>query len=494
LDASASPQIIAKIWDRQEADVIQFDLSAEAQLYERVKVVLLTGNTYSNTYIAGNETTGMLGVFDQEPKNLSLLRKIINYVSVKHGMGRVVVGSTMLIRRLTNTNWATPGNTDWCHYGALRGLDAFKRHEAALSIGRIEVPIDIIDGIAAALTYDDPTPEEPFDKYGTGYDEDNKADVRLVAEPKIFPLRNGGTETLNIPCYPDTHKWCQILQKQYREEEILQFLGRLRAFHRPAGEMPVWYSLSCVLPEGAIIDEICQTDATSTNSKDEGTAILSNAVRQNCGVIAYDMSDCIPKLAEEENLDLFKKRGIDLAVGTITSPLFTAAGQMSEDGPYALGYLNREFILPEVDKIDAELGPWFERRKQEFALLTTIISNLELDFNGESAWTYKQIRASYGKKAEAVQSNLIAFERASKLAQKSGDRKLPDPLLMKRTVMEWQAVAALEDYWKTIAAKNPTVDDISSTTENSESVDFSAYGDMLDPLEFVSEALSALTG
>lgn len=49
--------------------------------------------------------------------------------------------------------------------------------------------------------------------------------------------------------------WARLLQQQIREEELAQFVGRLRPVYRE-GEAPVWYVLGKVLPEGTVVDDI----------------------------------------------------------------------------------------------------------------------------------------------------------------------------------------------------------------------------------------------
>jgi hypothetical protein len=486
LDASAAPEIIAKVWGRSPEQVEQVDLTADAKLYERLKVVLLTGKTYSNTFLAGNLEKSYVGSFDQEPANIDMVRKIISYLSVKHGSGRVVVGATMMVRRLLNTNWMAPGNTDWCHYGALRGIDAFKNHEAALSIGRIEVPIDVMDGIAAALTYDDNYPEEPFDRLGTGCDE-QKRPLRLEAVEKHFALRDGGTTPLNIPCYPDTNRWCQILQKQYREEEILQFLGRLRAFYSTRKELPVWYALSSVLPEGVIIDQI----AKDFGGNDKVTGLLVDAIRQNFGVITPTMSDAYPKVIDDDRNKQFKHRGLDFDGENISSPIFSTEGAFNEDGPYTLGYITRDFNLPKPDKIDAELGSLFERRKLEFKALEDVISSLKINFDVKEPWTIKHATDGFVRKDPVAETNVVELDRARKIAKISSktDKEKADHT---RQISAWLALSALETYWKVQSEKTNL--NVSTMSEGYETVDFSAYGDMLDPLEYIGDSLASLTG
>ena len=245
LDASAAPEIIQKVWRGVEV----VPRTAIAPL--NVRVVAVVDRTYSNASLLGGKKS------NSDKRHLSAnllgdLRKALSLISGVYGFGRVVVGTSMLVRRLLNTAWTLPSNLDWCHYGAIRGLDFAKNHVAAVSIGRMELPIHTVDGLVAALTYDDEEVEEPFDKYGSGRDEDGRL-IRLPMEMRRLPMRSGKDVKIPTPIYPG--KWARLIQAQYREEELLQLEGRLRPVYR-AGPAPVWFAMSSVIPEGTIIDDV----------------------------------------------------------------------------------------------------------------------------------------------------------------------------------------------------------------------------------------------
>src|SRR3546814_1324086 len=69
---------------------------------------------------------------------------------------------------------------------------------AAISIGRMEIPVHVVDGLAAALTYDDPMPEEPFDKNGNGLDDDGRS-LELPKLVQVVPIRNGQDALIPTP-------------------------------------------------------------------------------------------------------------------------------------------------------------------------------------------------------------------------------------------------------------------------------------------------------
>lgn len=260
LDASANQSIIQKIWNKSPEHVLVTNLLAESGLYRRIQTYFVhaggKGNgaepvpkTFSNSLIVGtpNDT---LRTRIAPAKILDKIHGFLSGVALKHGLGRVLVGSNIPVRKAINECWEAPVNMDFGHYGALRGIDVYKNHEAAVSIGRLEIPIDVMDGIVAALTYDDKTPEQPIDLNGTGYDGDEK--ISIPMQKRSVQIRNGNVMEIDVPV-PDGF-WAQIVQAQYREEELIQFLGRLRPFHR--NSTPTYYAISSVLPPGIIVDQV----------------------------------------------------------------------------------------------------------------------------------------------------------------------------------------------------------------------------------------------
>lgn len=276
LDASCNRRIVQKVWARPEPQVIETDLVAAAGLYRRLRTVVVHAGdiggdaffrTFSNYSILGepNQRARQLA---QPAATLAALRAMISGMAIEHGGGRVLVGCNIPIRRALNNSWLAPANVDFGHFGALRGLDVYKQHEAAISIGRLELPIDLIDGLTAALTYDDPVPEAPIDINGTGYVGDEP--VRLKPETINYRLRDGRLMPIDKPI-PEG-EWAKAVQAQYREEELLQFLGRLRPFHRD--QIPTWYAVSSVLPDDAIIDQMISIKHHAARYSSRGTDLL----------------------------------------------------------------------------------------------------------------------------------------------------------------------------------------------------------------------------
>ena len=245
LDASAAPEMIQKIWQGKE--VVVHDIPAALN----VRIVGVADRTYSNASVIAKPSASQREKV-QSARLLANVRKAISVISGYYGFSRVVAGGSILARRAVNTNWEGPHNVDWCHYGAMRGLDFAKYHAAAISVGRMELPVRIIDGLVAALTYDDDEPEQPYDRFGTGLTETGQP-LLIPSGNQLVRMRSGHDLYMPVPMFPG--KWGRMIQKQYREEELLQFLGRLRPVYRE-GDAPIWFSLSSVIPEEVIVDDL----------------------------------------------------------------------------------------------------------------------------------------------------------------------------------------------------------------------------------------------
>lgn len=249
LDASAAPAMVSKIWQGKE--VVVHDIPAALN----VRVVCVADKTYSNSSVVASPTASVREKLDSG-RMLTSVRRAINAISAMYGWSRVVAGGSILVRRAVNTAWEGPHNVDWCHYGAMRGLDFAKHHAAAISVGRMELPVRTIDGLVAALTYDDDEPEQPYDLHGNGIGRDNQP-LRIPAGVQRIKLRSGHDVEMPVPMFPG--KWGRMIQKQYREEELLQFLGRLRPVYRE-GDAPIWFSMSSVIPEEVIVDDLIKIE------------------------------------------------------------------------------------------------------------------------------------------------------------------------------------------------------------------------------------------
>jgi hypothetical protein len=281
LDASAAPDMIRKIW--QGKDVVVHDIPAALN----VRIVGIADRTYSNSSVIANPSASQREKV-ASAKLLTKVRKSISIISGLYGWHRVVAGGSIAARRAVNLNWEGPHNVDWCHYGAMRGLDFAKYHSAAISVGRMELPVRIIDGLVAALTYDDDVPETPYDRFGTGLNEAGQA-LLIPSGNQLVRMRSGHDIYMPVPMFPG--RWGRMIQKQYREEELLQFLGRLRPVYRE-GDAPIWFSLSSVIPEEIIVDDLINIDDLIKRGKKHESPVW-DAVRRCQGIIDVDLGEAV---------------------------------------------------------------------------------------------------------------------------------------------------------------------------------------------------------
>lgn len=277
LDASAAPDMISKIWKGKEVKV--HDIPAALN----VRIVSVVDRTYSNASVVAKPSASPKDKMDSG-RLLAQVRKSISTVSALYGWSRVVAGGSIIARKAVNTQWEGPHNVDWCHFGAMRGLDFAKWHAAAISVGRMELPIRTIDGLVAALTYDDDVPEEPYDKKGTGLN-DRGEPLMVPTGVQTVRMRSGHDLKMPVPMYPG--KWGRMIQKQYREEELLQFLGRVRPVYRE-GMAPMWFSLSSVIPEEVIVDDLITIEDLLRRGRSETSTY--EVIRRCQGVLDADIA------------------------------------------------------------------------------------------------------------------------------------------------------------------------------------------------------------
>ncbi len=193
LDASAAPAIVKKVWAGRDVEVL--DVKAPCHM----RVVVVTGSTFSDRSMIPSRSKRVRDVI-ASAKRVQLHREVVTRLAGVHGNGKVLVGGNMPVMTVLREGWTKPGNVDFVHNGAMRGLDMFKNHTAALMLGRLEMPPRAIDAYVAALTYDDDVPEEPVDYLGTGEDEEGER-LRPTIGEKIVAMRDGSNIAIDDPTY-----------------------------------------------------------------------------------------------------------------------------------------------------------------------------------------------------------------------------------------------------------------------------------------------------
>ena len=407
LDASSPGDVIGKIFNGRP--VVQHAVDAPLN----VRTVAVVDRTYSNaSVVAGANRDSKERILAGRLKND--IRSMISAVSGLYGWGRVVCGASIVVRRAVNTAWKQPTNVDWCHYGAMRGLDFAKNHAAAISVGRMEVPIPVIDGLVAALTYDDVEPEEPYDLNGDQRQPGSETeDLKLPLEAQVVKMRSGQDVQIAVPRYPG--RWARIIQAQYREEELSQFLGRLRPVYRE-GEAPVWFALSKVLPDHVVVDELVTLDDLVMklvqrrhvrvklwegmrasdgvvhpdlmagacthlfrSAKDASAEIRRHGLCPDTGAAGMDLRaswGLTPgrvRMPDGSWSWLYVRSDIREPVGVVRNAFLRVMGLAIADGDVEMGGPVRPPVASGVrapDKIDADIGSVEERASQEYVALT----------------------------------------------------------------------------------------------------------------------------
>ncbi len=281
LDASADEAIVKRLYPGREVQLHH----VEPGLLN-LRTVLIADATYSGSSLDprpqgddGDEARA-LAAAEKKVK----IRKLVELAATSHGHGRVLVGASKRVRELIMRTWThPPANIDEVHFGAQRGLDFAKNHLCAVSVGRSEMPIWLVDGLAAALTWDMDEPEEPYDRRGDGLKDDGKPLMRQGVT-RMVQCRDGSDVGLSVPMVPGV--FGQKVDQQWRDEELSQFRGRLRPVYRD--EPATWVCVSSVFPEGIIADAILTLDeAILTWSP----VMSAQAIPAVDGVVAVGVTD-----------------------------------------------------------------------------------------------------------------------------------------------------------------------------------------------------------
>lgn len=134
------------------------------------------------------------------------------------GMDILVVGPSSITgnpAKSTAAKLTAPPNVQMAHFGAVRGIDAWKDCEALVLIGRNEPRPEAVEDIARAFFYDDPTP-----LHLTG---------QWISQARGYDLVSGPHLGVEVSVHQDP-RVNEVLM-QVREAESIQALDRLRLIH-----------------------------------------------------------------------------------------------------------------------------------------------------------------------------------------------------------------------------------------------------------------------
>jgi hypothetical protein len=155
-----------------------------------------------------------------------------------------------------------PENIAVLHFGAIRGIDAYKHFDKVIILGRNQPPPSDMENLAAALFSNDATQiqfNNSYSKESRRYRHENSAvyaDVYTHADNRV-----------------------QVILEQFRECELLQAIDRLRFIHSTDAEREIHILTDCVLD----IDVDVIGDSTKLLPK--GRQALAEIMALNGGIL-----------------------------------------------------------------------------------------------------------------------------------------------------------------------------------------------------------------
>lgn len=129
-------------------------------------------------------------------------------------------------------------NVSFEHFGALRGIDAYKDFEAVIIIGRNQPPWEAIESDARALYFDHPDPL--------------LLDVEPINDPRGYSIADDARGVM-VQVHPDPR--LQAIMEQRRERETEQAIDRLRSVHHAGAPKEVLIISNLVLD--IEVDRLC---------------------------------------------------------------------------------------------------------------------------------------------------------------------------------------------------------------------------------------------
>lgn len=435
LDASGSAQILERIWG---CEITVHDIDAPLL----VKTVMIPDGSYAKARLLPHRDDSTETIVAKAAKQ-TLLREATSTLSIMHGDSALVTGCAMSVRKHLYASWQQPRNVHPMHFGATRGLDFAKHHGAAFSIGQLEMPPADLDAYTGALTFNLPEPEKPIDYWGNGREglEEDAPKLKRNMVDREYRLRDGGIAT--VPVYEPDGAWAKLLVEQVREEELAQFLGRLRPVYR-SGTIPVWYHAGRALPKNVIIDEVIGLEDLARPFGRSIPVLHEMAIGgflgggrlghfHTSGVSDAALASAEVRFRNSERL----QRGVDIiefvADGekrTAFVPAWAgdAAAKVADafadptDTRVTRRSRIRSFGLPKPDKIDVEIGD-AAKRAADFDLAMGMVTTRVLE--GMLAYDDKRSGVVWQGRAQ-VPHLVVAIEAFQKAVEELN--VLPDPL------------------------------------------------------------------
>lgn len=247
IDASLSERITRKLWPDRAIEIRRVDAPL------MMRTILVADGTGSDSAILSCKA----GSGEQRLASSARMDMWLGGIARMEGLyanSGLLLSASKAVRTEAQPLYTPGPRTEWLHQGNTRGYDFAKLYGALYSYGRMEVPPAAIDGYAAAFTYDDDEPEDPFDRHGDGMQECGKKPLQAPKGVRRILMRDGTHREYEDLMYADG-SWAREVQAQLREEELRQTVGRLRPVFRVDSEA-VWVNASRCVPEGIVVDEI----------------------------------------------------------------------------------------------------------------------------------------------------------------------------------------------------------------------------------------------
>lgn len=221
LDASLDAAIAAKLLPRLRVETIAARRNAEV-----IQV--------RDTACSRNRLLSFEGAPDEEKARAANRLRDVRHLAELCGSA----GRTLLVtyKPAAEQLHGIPG-VDVAHFGALRGLDAFKAHDTIIVAGREQPPPAEVESLARALFGDD---ETPLELPGT-----------FTTATRGYRLRDGSSAGAEVAVHPDPR--CRSILELIRERETEQAIDRLRLIHR---DRPARVILLSNIPVDATVDRL----------------------------------------------------------------------------------------------------------------------------------------------------------------------------------------------------------------------------------------------
>lgn len=202
LDGTGDEWLNEKVWGKIEHTHVPVARTA--------KVIGTTGRDYSKQSITGTDREGRPIAAKQEEsaKLRSDLATLVQAVAADHGS--VFVAATAKAEKALVE--VLPPDTAHGHFGALRGVNAWEKSEAAIVIGREQPSPTAVENQTRAFLADEAEPLLPVSRY--------------VRQSRCRRMADKTTTVSEVEVHPDLR--VQKMLEQIREAEIVQAVDRCR--------------------------------------------------------------------------------------------------------------------------------------------------------------------------------------------------------------------------------------------------------------------------